>query len=899
MKKHVISLFMAVCIGHICFGQETAANIRSASFESIPISQILNELGDVYDVQIFFEGNQEFERVITLSYEDKELDEVLERLLKETTYTFVNYREYARVIMPRTLIEQDFSSEFYQAMQSNLEEENNRNSIVIGSMNQLGADGMATITGVVRDIQTNEPIIGASVQFVDAGAGTITNIDGTFELSVNAGKHELLISSLGFADFYNEVNVLSNGTFDVSLDKGAVQLEEVTIRARAADARISGAQIGVETIDIKTIEKLPSFLGEVDVMKSFLLQPGVSSIGEGSTGFNVRGGNVDQNLILQDQAELFNSSHALGFFSTFNTDLIQKVELYKANVPARYGGRLVSVMNVEMKDGDFERFKVNGGIGPVSSRIALQGPIVKDKVSFIVGFRSAYTDWVLNAINNLEVKNSESFFYDANARITIKPNEKHTVSLSGYQSFDDFVYNQEFGFEYQTQFAEFNYKAILSDKVFSDFSVVGSKYKSDQNIFSGDRSRVISNNIDYVKATENVKIVPNEQVEFNVGAAATQYYVDPGTQAPLGDDSNIDNKILDQQKGRESAVYGDATINLGEAFTLIGGARFTFFQFLGPHNEYQYSNPDAPRISETTGVELKDGSIATYSTIEPRLSARLKLSGSSAIKAGYSRTSQYINQIFNGDTPTPTSLWQLSTRYIQPLRSHNASIGVFKNMRDNAWETSLEFYARKIDQQYDYVDFAQILLNEQLETDLRFGEGRAYGAELSIKKNKGVVNGWLSYTYGRSERRIEEINRNDWYLTNFDKTHDVSFIFNFEPNQRNTLTANFNYSTGRPTTPPLGTFTTNTGVLIPIFANRSSQRIPDYMRLDLSYTLGKGYRSDQKFRTSWTLSLYNVLGRKNAFTVFYTRAPFEKVDANKLSVLGGVFPSLTVNFELL
>ena len=878
-------------------GQDINPN-QSAVFESNSIAQIINQLEGLYGVQIFYKENKELDRVISFSYDDKSIDEVLARLLKETTYTFVDYRGYAKVIMPRTLIDQDFSSEFYQAMQSNLEDDG-EDDIQIGSMALLGADGMATVTGIVRDIQTNEPIIGASVQFVDSDAGTITNIDGSFELRINAGKHELLISSLGFADFYKEVNVQSSGNFDVSLDKGAVQLEEITVRARAADARISGAQIGVETIDIKTIEKLPSFLGEVDLLKSFLLQPGVSSIGEGASGFNVRGGNVDQNLILQDQAELFNSSHALGFFSTFNTDLIQKVELYKANIPAKYGGRLVSVMNVEMKDGDFERFKVNGGVGPVSSRIVLQGPIVKDKVSFIGGFRSAYTDWVLNSIKNLEVKNSESFFYDANARLTIKPNEKNTISFSGYQSFDDFVYNQEFGFEYKSQFAEFNYKSILSDNVFSDFSIVGSKYESDQNIFSGDRSRTISNNIDYVKAVENIKIVPNQEVEFNVGAVATQYFVDPGTQAPLGDDSEIIGKELEQEKGRETAVYGDATINLGEAFTLIAGMRFSFYQMLGPHNEFQYADPEAPRRGEDIGQETKEGSVATYSNLEPRVSARLKLTETSAIKAGYSRTSQYINQIFNGDTPTPTSVWQLSTRYIRPLTSHNASIGVFKNMKNNAWETSLEFYARQIDQQYDYVDFAQIQLNDQLETDLRYGEGRAYGAEVSIKKNTGAINGWLSYTYGRSERKIDGINRDKWYLTNFDKTHDISFIFNYEPNQRNTLTANFNFSTGRPTTPPLGTFTTNTNVLIPVFANRNSQRIPDYMRLDLSYTLGKGYRADQRFRTSWTLSLYNVLGRKNAFSVFYTRAPFEKVDANKLSVLGGVFPSLTVNFELL
>jgi len=430
-------------------------------------------------------------------------------------------------------------------------------------------------------------------------------------------------------------------------------------------------------------------------------------------------------------------------------------------------------------------------------------------------------------------------------------------------------------------FGEFNYRSILSDKIFSDFSIVGSKYNSTQFEFSGVDGSQIANNVDYVKAVENIKIVPNDQLEVNVGAISTQYFVDPGSQQPLGDISIVQDSELAQQKGRESAAYGDVTLNFGEAFTLVGGARFVFYQFLGPHDEYQYSDPDNPRIGQTTGVENKTGNVATYSNIEPRVSARLKLSETSALKAGYSRTSQYINQIFNGDTPTPSSIWQLSTRYIRPIKSHNVSLGIFKNMQDNKWETSLEFYGRQVDQQYDYVDFASLLINDQLETELRYGEGRAYGAEVSIKKNSGLVNGWLSYTYARSERKIDEINKGDWYLSNFDKTHDVSFIFNYEPNKRNTLTANFNYSTGRPTTPPLGNFTTNTGVLVPVFAIRNSQRIPDYYRLDLSYTLGQGYKKDQKFRTSWTLSLYNVL------------------QANKLSVLGSVFPSLTVNFELL
>jgi len=900
MNKNVIILFLALVYGNIAMAQDQSENVKSASFTSKSISYIFGQLEDIYKVKIFFNADEQFEKAFSFGYEDKSINDVLDRLLLETTYSFVDYRGNTKVVLPRTMIEQTYSSDFYQALEGNMTNEKTmRRDLKIGDIRLLTSDGIAVVKGKITDIQSGDDIIGASVQFTDVNIGTVTDINGNFELNIPAGKHELLVSSLGFADYYKEVNVESSGEINISLDKGAVQLDEVTVRARAADERISGAQVGVESIDIKTIEKLPSFMGEVDLIRSFLLQPGVSSIGEGASGFNVRGGNVDQNLILQDEAILFNTSHALGFFSTFNTDLVQKVDLYKANIPARYGGRLVSVMDVQMKDGDFERLKINGGVGPVSSKISLEGPIVKDKVSFIGGFRSAYTDWLLSRLSDEELKNSSAFFYDANGRLTIKPNEKNTITLSAYAASDEFTFNQEFGFEYESLFGEFNYKTILSDKVFSDFSVVGSKYDSKQLEYSGLEGSQIDNNVNYIKAKETVKVVPNDEVEFNIGLETVNYYVDPGAQNPLGDESLVETSVIEEEKGRESAIFGDVTLNIGSNLTVVGGARFAYYQFLGPHEEFQYADENNPSVSGITGSTVKSGTIETYNSIEPRVSLRFKLSESAALKGGFSRTSQFLNQIFNSDTPTPSSIWQLSTRYIKPLKSNNASLGIFKNLKNNKWETSLEFYARQVDQMYDYKDFADLLVNDHLETELLNGEGRAYGAEVSIKRNSGKLNGWLSYTYAKSERKVEGINNGEWYKSNFDKTNDLSLILNYEPNQRNTLTINFNYSTGRPTTPPLGNFLTQTGVLVPVFATRNSQRIPDYMRLDMAYTLGRGYRKDQKFRTSWTLSLYNVLGRKNAFSVYYTRGPNQGVQANKLSILGSVFPSLTVNFELL
>ena len=742
-------------------------------------------------------------------------------------------------------------------------------------------------------------MIGATIQIEELSNGTTSDVDGSYQLdNVPAGQHEVKIGYIGYTDMYQIIDLRSSGNFDVNLNKSDIQLSEVTIRARAADASVNQAQIGVATMSVKDIKKLPTFLGEVDVIKSFLLQPGVSTVGEGASGFNVRGGNVDQNLILQDETILFNSSHALGFFSTFNSDLIRKVDLYKANVPAQFGGRLVSVLDVEMRDGDYERFRLKAGIGPISSKIAAEGPIVKDKVAFVGGFRSSYTDWLLGQISNPEVQRSSSFFYDGNLRITAKPSDNHTFIFSGYVSQDDFAFNEEFGFDYGTRSGELTYRALLNDKMINTFSAVVSDYESSQLDLDGFDGAQIDNNVSYVKLKNNFKVVPREGLELNLGVSSIQYNVDPGIRTPIGESSVIRPITIEEERGRESAAYADLSYAITDALQVTGGARFSLYQFLGPHNEFQYEDPLNPTNQNIGESILKTGTVASFNNIEPRVSLRYTLGNNSSVKAGYSRTAQYINQIFNTDSPTPSSQWQLSTRYITPPTSQNVSIGYFKNFSENTWETSLEFYGRRIDDLFDYIDFATLLINDHLETDLLVGEGRAFGAELSIKKNAGALTGWLAYTYSRSERRVDGINDGEWYLSNFDKTHDASLILNYNPNQRNTLTMNVSYSTGRPTTPPLGNIITPDNIVIPLFSERNSSRIPDFFRVDLSYTIGQSYKKEQSFRTSWTLAVFNVLGRRNPFSVFFTRAPFERVQANRLAIIGAAFPSLTVNIEL-
>lgn len=902
--RSYFTCFLAIILHNLALSQDNSQlPLISGSFSNASITDVLSHLESNYDLDVFYKDEDIPQKSITQDFNEEPLDEFLSKILSQTAAGYFLYRNTEIVIVPRQLVDDVYSVKYYQALEGTTEEDQqttqNETIREIGSIDNLSPTGKVLVKGNVRDEQTNELIIGATVSWLESGVSTITDVEGNFETTIEAGIQTLEIKYLGYVDLVQKFNALSDGDLQFSLFKEAVTIDEVTITGRALDESVESAQIGVTTIDVKTIKKLPTFLGEADVIKSILLNPGVSSIGEGATGFNVRGGEVDQNLVMQDEAFLFNSSHALGFYSTFNTDLINKVDLYKGNIPAQYGGRLASVMDVEMRNGNFDEFDIKGGVGPVASRLSIEGPIAKGKTSFILGARSSYSDWILKRINVVEVRNSSAFFYDMNARITHRFSQKNNLTLSGYFSQDDFTYNNEFGFDYGTLLGEATLRSIFNDNFYSRFSAIYSKYNSTQFDLEGQDASELDIEISYIKLKELLTYTTENDMKFEFGGEGIFYDTRPGDFTPADANSLVIEKLLDSEKGLEAALFANLEWEITPSLLITGGLRYSLFQAKGPATVFQYVDPDNPTSTTITGTEEQTGTLATYSTPEPRLSARLKVTDDSSIKAGYSRTSQYFNQIFNSDSPTPSSQWQLANTYIQPNRSNNYSVGFFKNLQDNNWETSLEVYYRDIDRLFDYRDFAVLVANDHIETELLGGIGRAYGTELSIKKNKGELNGWLSYTYSRSERLVAGINDGNWYSSNFDKPHDFSLILNYNPNQRHTISVNFNYSTGRPTTPPIGNFQTSTGLVVPIYSDRNQIRIPDYHRLDIAYTIGRGYKKNAKFRTSWTLSLYNVYGRKNAFSVYFTQGQFQRAQANRLAVLGAAFPSLTFNFEFL
>ena len=905
IRNWCIALFLFIAFLPSLFAQEQIDEIIiNETFENQSIGDILNQLGQKYNFDLYKKEASVFDAKVSHTFEEVTLGTALDKILFGSSYNYVIYRDYAIMILPNRIANEVYSADYYQALEASLEEdteEDGPKALVVGDITKLNPSGTAKVKGIITDAAEQEPIIGATIFWKGIDVGAATGAFGDFESMIPAGTHEVVIQYVGYADLVKTVTVYSDGELNFEMNLSAVNLQEVVVSGEAIDANVGNVQIGVERLDAKDVKKNPTFMGEADVIKTLLLNPGVSSVGEAASGFNVRGGNVDQNLIIQDEAFIFNSSHSLGILSTFNADLLRSVKLYKGNIPAQFGGRLVSVMEVEMRDGNFEEYKIKAGVGPVTGKFSLEGPIVKDKTSFIFGVRSSYTDWFLNLLKVDELKNSSSFFFDGNARLTHKFNKNNSLVLSGYYSEDEFNYNNDFGFDYSTAIGQLIFKSIFNEKAYNKFTVNASTYSSTQTDFAGEDASVLDNSINYIKAKEQFTFNPTSSLKLDIGLAAILYTTDPGTRTAYGDDSTIAPKTLEQEKGLEAGAFINAEYKLSEKFLFSAGLRANAYQYLGAGTVTEYENPNRPAVDEVIGQTTYGNNETIFSDyyLEPRVSMRYRLTPTASIKAGYSRTSQVLNQIFNSDSPTPTSQWQLSNQYIPINKAHNVSFGVFKNFKENVYETSFEVYGRTVDQLFDYKDFADLNVNENIETELLTGIGRAYGFEMSIKKRTGIVNGSLSYTLARTERQVEGINKGNWYLSNFDKPHDLNLVVNINPNKRNTLTINFTYATGRPTSPPIGNFTTTNNLLIPIYTDRNQLRIPDYHRMDIAYTVGKGYKKDKKVQTSWTISLYNVYARRNAFSVFFTRGQGQKAQANRLAVFGSVFPALTFNFEIL
>ncbi|MCO6358941.1 TonB-dependent receptor [Roseivirga pacifica] len=785
--------------------------------------------------------------------------------------------------------------------------------VLIGDPNKTST-GRVLVKGKVLGKEERSGLFSATVAVKNTNIGVITTEDGSFEFTINTGSYTLIFQFLGKQSKTIPVQIVGNGSIEVTLEDEVTALQQVTIEAQGEDRNIAVINAGVNQLSIKEIESLPTFMGEVDVISSLKALPGVGSVGEGASGFNVRGGRTDQNLILQDGAILFNANHVLGFFSSFNPDATDNFTLYKGNMPANYGGRVSSVLDVNMKEGNTERVNVKGGLGLVASRLLAEGPINKGSTRFLVAARASYSDWVLKQSKNIDVVNSSARFHDVNLKLTQRINASNRLNLSYYKSGDYFKYTDEFGFRWNTDIFNLNWRSAISDRLVSSTRVVKGDYRSQLFDPSGVDAAEVNNGVDYWQANQTFYYNVSEKNNLTFGADYVRYDLKDETSTPLGDNSGIVPETVDKESGNEYALFINDEMEIGQRLGVSLGLRYAFFQNVGPYNVYQYA-PTKPILVENITDTIaygKGDKIKSYSGLEPRIGVRYKFNESTSVKLSFNRTQQFIHTLSNSAAATPTDELQLSNTYFKPLISNNYSIGLFKNYADNKYELSAEVYYRAMDNLLDYKDFVDLLLNDHLETDVLAGKGRAYGLELFLKKSKGVLTGWLAYTLGRTEVQMvgdepdETINDGEWYPANFDRTHSFSFVSTVQLRGSSSFNWNIVYNTGRPINAIESNYRID-GTIIPDFSDRNAYRIPDYFRVDLSFTFGRDILkaelrdklADRRYKGTLTIGIYNVLARKNAYSVFFKRPDdFGLLPRpHRLTVLGAAFPTLTYNFQ--
>jgi hypothetical protein len=772
----------------------------------------------------------------------------------------------------------------------------------------LYAQTKVTLSGHVRDGTSGEALVNATLIVKENGAGAVTNVYGFYSLTLPEGNYTLEFSYLGYLRTSRTIELHSSTTVDVELQPEAGQLNEVVITAEENQiATVKSVEMSTAKLDIKTIAKMPAFLGEVDIVKSLQMIPGVSTVGEGSSGFNVRGGSVGQNLLLLDEAPVYNSSHMLGFFSAFNPDAVKDVKLFKGGIPARYGGRLSSLLDIRMKDGNSKEFTTSGGVGTVFTRLALEGPIVKDKGSFILAGRRSYADLFAGPFLNGASLN----FYDLTAKANYSINQRNRIYLSGYFGRDNFGFSGDQGLNWGSATTTIRWNHLFNDRLFANFSGIYSRYDYELELGDDARDRFkwdsqVTNLI--FKPEFSYFIDADNEIAF--GGEVIFYDFMPARTTGVSGGESFRNTVADKN-AREAALYVSHNVKLSSALAVEYGVRLSTFRYVGEGAAYTFNDTIPGRRRTVIAEESYDKGekIAGYTNPEPRISLKYELSDRASIKASYNRTAQYVHLISNTVASNPLDIWTPSTNNIEPQIGDQYALGYFGSMKKNTWEFSVEAYYRDLANQIDYINGADLLINNYIEGDLLSGDGRAYGVEFFVQKKTGRLNGWLSYTLSRSELKIDGINNGDWYAAVYDQTNNLKVALFYQLSQRWSVSSNFVYTTGTPTTAPTSKYYAQ-GIAIPYNPDnsRNNYRLEDYHRLDVAFRLdGKLINKNGKQRKNtdyWIFSLYNVYARRNAFSVDFrqrddrfSQGDIVRTEAIRTSILGSIVPSVSYNFK--
>ena len=912
-------LFFVILVGSKAFSQQGPQ--ITLSYESQPFPEVIAELERQSGYKFYFVEEWLPKKTVSGSFENKPLQEVLDTLLKDTLLNFyimedgnVVFTQNAIIVdtLPEAFFgrkEEDVSSGeetaanplFYSRAES--ETDNVLETVRIGKQ-EIGSNRRRfTLSGIARNAVNGQPISEMAIVVQGKDIGAATDASGYYQLDLPAGENILVTSALGIEGSRRKVIIYNDGTLNFELEESIELLDEVVVQGNQ-NRNVEQAATGVTLIEVERIKTIPLVLGERDILKAAITLPGISTAGEGSAGYNVRGGRTDQNLILLDNAVIYNPTHFFGIFSALNPFTSGDVNIYKGSIPAEYGGRLSSVFDIGTKDATTEKFAGEASIGPVTSNLTLETPIIKDKAGILVGGRATYSDWILRSLDEPELSNSKASFYDVVAKYNHKINENNELRATAYYSRDEFSITSDSVYDYSNRLLSLKWDHKFSDRNTGSILLSNSEYS-----FNIEYDGESNNDFDLgykINETElklKMKTLAGNSHTLDYGISGKYYAVDPGFLEPTGGESEVVPLRLPEEQGLEAAAFISDSWKVNDKLLIEAGLRYSVYFALGAGIQRIYEE-NAPRNSSTR-VETREYDtnevIETYGGPEVRVSARYFLGEDLSVKASFNNTFQYIHTLSNNTTVSPTDTWKLSDFNIEPQEANQLALGFYKNLDGNTYEISLEGYYKRSKNILDYKVGAQLLLNEEIETEVLQGDGKAYGVEFLVKKNEGRLNGWLGYAYSRSFVRLdsefpeERVNNGEYFPSNFDKPHDISLVANYKFTRRFSASANFVYQTGRPVTYPIGSYEFNDAEYV-FYSDRNKFRIPDYYRLDLSFNMEGNHKIKKFAHSFWNFSIYNVLGRNNPYSVFFVTENGE-LQAYQSSIFSIPVPTITYNFK--
>ena len=911
MKKKIQTW---LCIILACCSQASAQQITA---DNRPLTEVLQQVQQQTKYRFYWIASETTGINVSVNTDAKDIHQLMKALLKGTDLKYTIHDDQTVFLLKNKILmevpplfaqEKGSTIEGQQELLlSGKEKATSANKIyVVGKTGNPSSQKMMELTGTITSFKTGEPVMGVNMVVKSpTWSAAVSDANGRYVLKVPQGEVDIEMTGIGVIDTHRRLMVYESGILDIELEDKMQTLEEVTVTANKVE-NVKGVQMGVQALAVEDLKTIPTAFGELDVIKVVQALPGVKTMGEASSGLNVRGGSTDQNLIQWNEGTIYNPTHLFGFFSAFNGSIVQDMELYKGSIPAKYGGRISSVLDINSRRGNKEKYQGEISLGLLTSSLALEGPIKKDKTSLLLAGRTTYSDWLLNLLpEKSRYKNGKAGFYDLNLLLSHQFSQKDNLYISGYYSHDRFNFLENEKYEYANANASLQWAHLFNDNFrmtttagYDHYDYATKSWQDEHNAYK----MGYDINQYYLKMDFNHSQLEKHRIDW--GLNAIMYDINPGKVQPHGSASLYIPKTLQKEKALEAALYLNEEWEITPQLTASIGARYSLFNAFGKRTFNTYKDGELPSILNITGTESRNGNLKTYHAPEFRLGLRYAFTDNFSVKAGFNTMQQYIHKVSNTMTMSPTDTWKLSDMFIEPQKGIQYSLGFYKNLMDDQLEASIEGYYKTMDNYLDYRSGAQLLMNDHLETEVLPTEGRAYGVEFMLKRPKGKFNGWFSYTYSKTELRQSDAriarpaNKGEWYPAEYDKPHDIKLVGNYQITQRYSASLNVDYSTGRPQTMPVSQYYSNTiGATSFVFSERNGVRIPDYFRMDLSFNIKPTHRLNAKAYTFFTIGVYNLTGRKNVYSIYFKNEGEEGMKGYRMSIFGAPIPYASFNVK--